>query len=90
MRKMVTSDLIVQAMNATAAESAIAEEISEAGEVATQQPAETVTAEQVAEAEEGRNPESNLTERPVDDEIKVEESAEEEIVAEEVEAGVEE
>jgi len=35
MRKMVTSDLIVQAMNATAAESVIVEEIPEAGEVVT-------------------------------------------------------
>jgi hypothetical protein len=51
MRKMVTSDLIVQAMNATAAESVIVEEIPEAGEVVTRQPAEMVTAEQ-AEAEE--------------------------------------
>ena len=33
MRKMVTSDLIVQAMNATAAESRVEEEIPEAGEV---------------------------------------------------------
>jgi len=48
---MVTSDLIVQAMNATAAESVIVEEIPEAGEVVTRQPAEMVTAEQ-AEAEE--------------------------------------
>jgi len=33
MRQMVTSDLIIQAMNATAAESAIAEETLETGEV---------------------------------------------------------
>jgi hypothetical protein len=70
MRKMVTSDLIVQAMNATVAESAIAEEIPEVGEVATQQPAKTVTAEQVAEAKEGKNPESDLMETPVENEIK--------------------
>jgi hypothetical protein len=50
MRKMVTSDLIIQAMNATAAESAIAEETPEPGEVATQQPAKTVAAEYVVEA----------------------------------------
>jgi len=86
MRKMVTSDLIVQAMNATAAESVIVEEIPEAGEVVTRQPAETVTAEQ-AEAEEEKNPESDLTESlPVDDEIEVEKNAEEATVAE---AGVE-
>jgi hypothetical protein len=35
MRKMVTSDLIVQAMNVTDTESAIAEEMPEAGEVVT-------------------------------------------------------
>jgi len=89
MRKMVTSDLIVQAMNATAAESVIVEEIPEAGKVVIRQPAKTVTAEQ-AEAEEEKNPESDLTESPpVDDEIEVEENAEEATAAEEVEAGVE-
>jgi len=43
MRKMVTSDLIVQAMNATAAESRVEEEIPEAGEVVMQQPAKVET-----------------------------------------------
>ena len=82
MRKMVTSDLIVQAMNATVAESSVEEEIPEAGEVVMQQPTEAVTTERVAEAEEERNPENNLTESPGDDQMEVEESAEEEIVAE--------
>jgi hypothetical protein len=56
MRKMVTSDLIIQAMNATAAESTISEEIPEPGEVATQQPAETVAAENEKGSCRGRTP----------------------------------
>jgi hypothetical protein len=75
MRKMVTSDLIMQAMNATAAESAIAEETPEPGEVATQQPAETVAAEYVVEAAEARNPQSDLMAAPVDSENAVKENA---------------
>jgi hypothetical protein len=90
MRKMVTSDLIVQAMNATVAESSVEEEIPEAGEVVMQQPTQAETTEQVAEAEEERNPENNLTESPGDDQMEVEESAEEEIVAESEVADVDE
>jgi hypothetical protein len=91
MRKMVTSDLIVQAMNATAAESRVEEENPEAGEVVMQQPTEAETTEWVAEAgEEERNPENNLMESPGDDQMEVEESAEEEIVAENEVADVDE
>ena len=82
MRKMVTSDLILQAMNATAAESRVEEEIL--------QPAEAETTGRVAEAEEERNPENNLTKSRVDDQMEVEESAEEEIVTETEEADVNE
>ncbi|MFN9983878.1 MAG: hypothetical protein ACK53Y_28385, partial [bacterium] len=69
-------------MNATAAESRVEEEIL--------QPAEAETTGRVAEAEEERNPENNLTESLVDDQMEVEESAEEEIVAENEEANVDE
>jgi hypothetical protein len=74
MRKMVTSDLIIQAMNATAAESMISEEIPEPGEVATQQPAETVAAENEKEAAEVGNPEGDLEATAVSGEVTAEKS----------------
>ena len=74
MRKMVTSDLIIQAMNATAAESMISEEIPEPGEVATQQPAETVAAENEKEAAEVGNPEGDLEATAVGGEVTAEKS----------------
>jgi hypothetical protein len=88
MRKMVTSDLIVQAMNATAAESGVENEIPEAGEVVRQQPTEAETTEQVAEAEEEINTVNDPTESLEDDPMEVKESAEEEIAAENVEERV--
>jgi len=90
MRMMVTLDLIIQAMNATAAESAIVEEILEQGEVVMQQPAETVATEYVAEAVEAKNPESNQAETPVNSEIAVAENAEEIITEEDIVTAVEE
>jgi hypothetical protein len=81
MRKMVTSDLIVQAMNATAAESRVEEEIPDAAEVVRQQPTETETNEQIVEAEEEGNPASDPTESPEDDPMEVKESGEAEIAA---------
>jgi hypothetical protein len=77
-------------MNATAAESRVEEENPEAGEVVMQQPTEAETTERVAEGEEERNPENNLMESPGDDQMEVEESAEEEIVAENEVADVDE
>jgi hypothetical protein len=90
MRKMVTSDLIVQAMNATAEESRVEDEIPEKGEVVRQQPTEAETTEHVAEAEEERNPVNDPTESPVDDPMEVEESKEAEIVTDDVNEQVDE
>jgi len=84
MRKMITFDLIVQAMNATAAESRVEEVIPDAADVVRQQPTEAETTEQVAEAEEKRNPANDPTESPEDDPMEVEESSEEGIAAEDV------
>jgi len=59
MRKVITSDLIVQAMNATAAESRVEEAIPKAAEVVSQQPTEAEATELVAETEEAGNPVSD-------------------------------
>jgi hypothetical protein len=55
-----------------------------------QHPAKTVTTDYVVEAAEARKPESNLTATPVNSEVAVEESTEEEFVEEETEMAVEE
>jgi hypothetical protein len=79
MKKMITSDLIVQAMNATAAESRVEEAIPEAAEVVSQQPTEAEAIEQIAETEEVVNPVNDPRESAEDEPLQVEESGEPEI-----------
>jgi len=90
MRKMVTSDLIIWAINSIAAESTIVEERPEADEVVTQQPAETVTAENAEEVAEVVIPEGDLGATPGDIEVVTGENTEEAIVEEELTAAAEE